>query len=119
MTPPPASPAALVGAARVTIGEKATLWGPAWPRAGAFLARQGLEAAIGLLWTGDTFADQLICLPAYLGDDDLARDVRHTWRALSNACHAHPYELAPTLSELQGWIDTVDHLVTQVTKAMR
>ena len=115
------APAVLITSARLTIGEKAVLWGASWPRASAFLARQGLESAVGLLWTGDlatmndaSFADQLVCLPLFLGDVELARDVRYTWKALSAACHAHSYELAPTLGELEGWIDTVEQLITRI-----
>jgi hypothetical protein len=57
---------------------------------------------------------QLISLPFFLNDPDLARRVRQCWHALSNACHAHPYELAPTSSELVGWLEVVDELVASI-----
>jgi hypothetical protein len=47
----------------------------------------------------------------YLGDADLAARAGHAWSALSRACHHHPYELAPTAAELQGWLAVVDALV--------
>ena len=121
MSQPEANASQLLAAARVTAGEKANLWGPSWSRAAAFLARQALEAAIGQLWVGElatlstcSFFDQLLCLPTYLSDEDLARRARHTWCALSQACHAHPYELAPTLGELEDIIGSVSELLVQV-----
>jgi hypothetical protein len=98
-------------------------WGPAWPRAAAFLARQALEDAVRSVWHGPAFrmrycnmAAQLVSLPFYLDDQDLARRVRDCWYWLSNACHAHPYELAPTVAELEGRLEVVDQLVAAVAK---
>jgi hypothetical protein len=96
-------------------------WGRAWPRAAAFLARQALEDAVRLVWQGPTagmrkcsaFA-QLVSLPFYLEDRGLAERVRQCWSALTTACHAHPYELAPAVSELEGWLDVVDEMVAAV-----
>jgi hypothetical protein len=56
---------------------------------------------------------QLICLPTYL-NPDLAHQVAYTWAALSNACHYHPYELAPTSSELTAWINDVATLISRI-----
>ena len=39
---------------------------------------------------------QLLCLPHYLGDEELAERVSYAWAGLSGACHQHPYELPPT-----------------------
>jgi hypothetical protein len=50
---------------------------------------------------------QLLCLAAYVEDPQQAADLSHAWGALSTACHHHPYEIAPTASELRHWIDTV------------
>jgi hypothetical protein len=111
------------GAALLAAGARRALqpsagWGPAWPRAAAFLARQALEDAIRDVWFGSAYrmrycntAAQLISLPFYLDDEDLARRARDCWYSLSNACHAHPYELAPTVGELEGWLDVVEQLV--------
>jgi hypothetical protein len=57
---------------------------------------------------------QLVSLPFYLPDQALASRVRDCWCSLSNACHAHPYELAPTVSELEGWLEVVDDLIAAV-----
>ena len=89
-----------------------------WPRASALLARQALEAAVRRLWERRTLdlqscsmRVQLICLRTYLGDAELAARAGHAWSALSRACHHHPYELAPTADELQGWFTVVEELV--------
>jgi hypothetical protein len=93
-----------------------------WPRAVALLTRQALETAIEELWqsspataglTACTRKTQLTCLPAYL-DPSVAREVGYAWAALSNACHYHPYDLAPTAAELSGWIDSVTRLLVTI-----
>jgi hypothetical protein len=89
-----------------------------WPRAAALLARQGLEATLDDLWTekGLNLRDcptraQLICLREFV-DPDLAGGLAHTWAALTRACHQHPYELAPSVSELAVWIGAVRDFAT-------
>ena len=86
-----------------------------WPRAAALLGRQALELAVDEYWGRKKMAlitcptrPQLICLREYLGDDELAGRLHHAWDALSRACHHHPYELAPTVGELQRWMDVVE-----------
>jgi hypothetical protein len=88
-----------------------------WPRASAVLAGRALEASLHRLWErrqldlrGCSMRIQLICLKSYLGDEDLAARVRHTWSALRRACHHHPYELAPTAAELRAWLSVVEEL---------
>ena len=89
-----------------------------WPRASALLARQALEAALDGYWTSRGIAFEthssrakLICLAQYLDDRELAGRVHHTWGALSDACHHHAYELAPTVAELAGMLDVVEAFV--------
>jgi hypothetical protein len=89
-----------------------------WPRAAALLARQGLEASLDALWTEKgvnlgacTTRAQLICLREFV-DPELAGRLAHTWAALSRACHQHPYELAPAVGELAGWIGAVREFAT-------
>jgi hypothetical protein len=57
---------------------------------------------------------QLACLPEYLGDAALAWEIVFTWSALSNACHHHAYELAPTAAELERRLDAVSRLVEKL-----
>jgi hypothetical protein len=93
-----------------------------WPRAAALMARQALESAIAQHW--NTQADtselpscsmrtQLTCLPSYL-DRQKARQAAYVWAALSNACHYHSYELAPTAAELTGWINDVRTVIEHI-----
>lgn len=88
-----------------------------WPRAVALLARQALETSLADLWVKRrlkigwaTERAQLLCLPAVLGDRRVAADATLAWNALSEACHAHPYDLPPTAGELTAWLAAVDSL---------
>jgi len=94
-----------------------------WPRASALLALQALEASVARLWKrrtldvgGCSMRTQLICLRRYLEDASLAARTGHAWSALSRACHHHPYELAPTSTELGSWFSVVGELVDQVER---
>ncbi len=113
------SPEQLLACARKIMDEPDAGWRSLWPIAAANLTRQALEAGVDRVWTGPRAGminasqkAQLVCLPTYLGDRRLAGDIYTTWCALSNACHAHPYDLAPTAAELQGWTAVVDRLLT-------
>lgn len=92
-----------------------------WPRAAALLARQALEHGVDAYWRERGVAlhecgtrPQLICLAEYLGDAALAGRAHHTWSALSEACHHHPYELAPGHGELRSWIATTAELLARL-----
>jgi hypothetical protein len=101
-------------------GSAGSAWGGSWSRAAAFLIRCSLEDTVADLWISESvpalaecaLSTQLLCLPVYVGDEILARDVHATWAQLSNACHAHSYELAPTVDELRRWMDVVRRLIT-------
>jgi hypothetical protein len=92
-----------------------------WPRSAAVLARQALEQSLTSLWRqkgldlarASTHA-QLLCLEEYQGDSSVAADARFAWWALSRACHHHPYELAPTVAEIEGWAGSVERVVGAV-----
>lgn len=95
-----------------------------WPRASALLGLQALEASLLRLWKRRaldlhvcTMRTQLICLRTYLEDAALAARAGHAWSALSRACHHHPYELAPTSTELGSWLSVVGELVERVDGA--
>lgn len=116
------TPADLIVAARGLLehDKRAAIGG--WPRAVAFLTRQALEQSLSDLWaagreTGGlsecVMRTQLLCLPAYL-EPGLAREISYVWAALSNACHYHPYELAPTAAELSGWMTAVADLTASI-----
>lgn len=86
-----------------------------WPRASALLARQALEMALDDFWrvrrpgveACSTHA-QLLCLREFWPNREEAGRIHHAWNALSRACHHHPYELAPTAGELEGWFGVVE-----------
>lgn len=116
------TPGEMLTAARELIARPDVATAGVWPRTSALLARQALQHAIDSRWSTlsethglgqATMRSQLICLPAYL-DPALAHQTAYTWAALSNACHYHPYELAPTAAELTGWINDVATLVSQI-----
>ena len=92
-----------------------------WPRATALLARQAVEGALADLWRvraagveACSTRAQLLCLPFYLGDEELAERVSYAWSALSRGCHQHPYELPPTSVELQGLLRIVEDFIGKV-----
>jgi hypothetical protein len=92
-----------------------------WPRAAALLARRALEEALDELWSRRapgleraSARAQLACLPDYLGDRELAREIVFTWGELSNACHHHAYELPLTAEELERRLGVVGRLVSRL-----
>ena len=94
-----------------------------WPRAAALLARQALEQGLDTYWRDCGLAlhecstrPQLLCLGEYLGDEVLASSAHHTWSALSEACHHHPYELAPDYGELRAWIATTAEVLVRLER---
>lgn len=114
------TPEQLVVSARIVLGRDDLTASGVWPRSAAVLARQALEESLRILWSNGTpeLADtsmraQLLCVADRL-DPDTAGRVSYTWAALSRACHHHAYELAPTLGELDGWIDDVDEIITAI-----
>jgi len=117
MTESTLTPADLLDAARTLLARTDATTVGLWPRAAAHLTRQALEELLDALWRQRAAGTeavsrkaQLICLRHYLHPAELAGQVAHTWAALSNACHQHPYELAPTAAELGDWITTVEQL---------
>ena len=116
----PMSPAAMLGMASDLCRRPGTTTAGLWPRAAALLARQALEAALGLYWAAASVASlsdcpmrtQLACLWEIAGRE-VAGPVSSTWAALSSACHMHPYELAPTAPELLSWVQAVQAFCDQ------
>ena len=101
------TPYELLAAARALMQRPDASAAGIWPRAAALLARQAIEAAMEELWaakrraaglSGSTMRSQVLCLTAYL-DRGTASRAAYLLAALSQACHYHPYELAPTAAE--------------------
>src|SRR5258706_7346793 len=117
------TPADLLAAARDLVERPAAANIGGWSRAVAILTPQALEQALDEFWTTNpttaglcdcTMKTQLTCLPAYL-EPRLARQISYVWAALSNACHYHPYDLAPTAGELADWMRAVGDLMTAMS----
>jgi hypothetical protein len=113
------TPIDLLGGARALLADESASAAGGWPRMVVLLTRQALETALNEFWearpataglSGSSRKSQLVCLPFYL-EARVAREVGYVWAALSGACHYHAYELAPTASELAGWINAVDRLI--------
>ena len=62
---------------------------------------------------------ELLCLGVWLGNESIGRRAHYVWSALSRASHYHPYELAPTSSELAAWCDTVAEVIEATERAWR
>lgn len=63
-------------------------------------------------------AREVVCL-AECVPTALARRTAFLWSALSSACHHHPYDLAPTVGELQGWIEEAEDVVGRLGELAR
>lgn len=91
-----------------------------WPRTAARLTRLAVERAADLYW-GRTRPEMRACpttmrilmLEGALGRSG-ARQAFLLWSRLSDATHPHPYELAPTASELRRWHREATQLVSQL-----
>lgn len=115
------SAALTLGLAEALLRQPLTVMRGRWPRAVALLGRQSLEEAMGELWAATLPAmakasarAQLLCLPAYLGDDEAAETAAHTWGWLTGACHHRTYELAPSAGELDAALRSVRRVVDAV-----
>jgi hypothetical protein len=56
---------------------------------------------------------QLLLLPRYIGAD-AAQHTRQAWSDLSRVAHHHPYETAPTATELRRWHDQVTTILADL-----
>lgn len=118
------SPSELLAAADYLLSEASDASAGRWPRAVAILCRQALEGSLYDFWRakapgveGASERAQLLCVRNYVSSGLAARS-EHTWTALSRACHHHAYELAPTASELAGWLENVDALDQEVRRRL-
>lgn len=86
-------------------------------RAAALLGRQALERALEFFWAGRwagmatcSMRSQLICLSVYV-DNTIAAQASSAWASLSRACHHHPYELPPSIPQIEESLGVVDELI--------
>ena len=126
MTAASVAPLDLVSDARSLLRDDRAATAGLWPRAAAVLARQAVEQAMSDLWQlrapGLQYTSarcQLLCLPAFLHDDELAERTSVAFWALSRALHHHAYELAPTHAELDTCIAVAWDLAERVARIER
>ena len=115
---------ALLTAADGLLSEPDPAWEGRWPRAVALLTRQALERSMEELYHAKrpelmsaSARAQLLCLPVWLSPD-LAGRAAWTYSALSQACHHHAYDVAPTAIELATWLETTDELSRTVAERL-
>lgn len=115
------TPQELLASARDLVERPTAETAGLWPRAAALAARRALEESLAEVWArrapGMRQASaraQLLCLPAYLNDRDLARDVAYAWASLSEVCHARAYGTGPTALELDALFGVVDRLLARL-----
>lgn len=82
-----------------------------WSRAAVVVGRQGLETALDELWAlrcpGLELTNvrcQLVCLPFFIEDPSLARQIAEVWMNLSEAVH-YAGELPPLPVEVEAWLE--------------
>ena len=87
-----------------------------WPRGCAFLVRMELEewvrshsVTLDENLGNASMRSQLMCLGQTVPKDRAVR-ATYCWHRLSEACHQHAYELAPTVGELRLLLDEVQSL---------
>ena len=88
-----------------------------WPRGCAFLVRMELEewvrrysATLDINLAQASMRSQLLCLDKTVTRDQSSR-AAYAWHRLSEACHQHAYELAPTVGELHFLLEEVESLL--------
>ena len=93
-------------------------------RGAALLARQSIETALAAYWRevapGAERASrkaQFVSLRYCLGDARLAASAHQAWAELSSACHHHPYDIAPTATEVLQWIEATAPVIRALTAA--
>lgn len=82
-------------------------------RASTLLARQALEETLHAFWEARApdvqrcrVRTQIQCLAAFLDPAPVAA-AAIAWTGLSEACHHHPYAVAPSAAEVRAWIGSV------------
>jgi cytochrome c5 len=110
----------LIDEARLLLTRDDGLHRGVWPRAVALLARQALELAVDDALRRQapgaeraSIRARMLCLPSYVSTAT-AHDAHFLWGTLSRACHQHPYELAPTATELDDWLGGVEAVTERI-----
>lgn len=123
MTSGPVPPAVgLVGHAREILAGTHPIPPAQATRAAAILTRLGFEDVMrawcdrwGAPSSWHNMRSQLIALRC-LADRTTADLAATAWAGLSNACHHHAYELAPTAGEIAHLVDQTEQLIARITQ---
>ncbi len=93
-----------------------------WSRAVAVMGRSAIESALRRYWRlrapgveQCSFRAQLLCLHGYI-DRPLVRRTAAAWSGLSRACHHHPWDLSPTLGELEQLVGAARQFADEVDR---
>jgi len=91
----------------------------------AILTRQALEETLDAFWRSQLPAlmecssrSQLITLPYYLKDAELAGEVTYAWQVLSAACHHSVMGLPAPVAEMSHLVDIVERLWVTVSSSV-
>lgn len=90
------------------------------------LLRQALEGAVSDYWQilcpgaeRSPRGIQMLCLQAFMPDEQLAAEVRAAWVTLSMFCHHHPYDSPPSDQRLDLVMGVVRRFVDHAEEAQR
>lgn len=108
-----ARPTALLATAEALLDGTLPIAAGLRTRASTLLARQALEQALHEFWEARApgvqrcrVRTQIQCLAAFLDPAPVAA-AAIAWNGLSEACHHHPYAVAPSPAEVRAWIGSV------------
>jgi hypothetical protein len=111
------TPAELLAVARSVASEPNRRLGTTRMIVALLLLRQALEDLLRDFWQDPlpgmvelNWRVQLITLPYYLSDGQLAGEATYAWNRLSTLCHYDGFELPPTLLEFDQICDIVHRL---------
>lgn len=96
-------------------------------RAACWVARSALEDELRKLLIsrnfdvdGASMRSTLVVLRVVATDDpQLSLRAEYAWTRLSSASHHHAYELAPTIAEARGLIETVEWIARRTASPLR
>ena len=115
------TPQELLGTARSLASSANRRLGASRFLAAALLVRQALEDALRAFWRQEcpgvencSWRVQLVSLPFFLNDSDLAGSTVSAWYRLSTMCHYDRLASHTDLTELEGLLDVVDRFVVVV-----
>jgi hypothetical protein len=118
------TPADLLALARQTMTSDNAPLGVNRSLVAAILTRQALEETLDTFWRSQlpglvvcSSRSQLITMPYYLKDAEVAAEVSYAWHLLSAACHHSVIGLPAPVAEMSHLVDIVERLLYAVSYA--